>query len=101
MIKDLIRAGWTVKPPPATDIQLDRFIDDVSRLGSHQTLRLTGKELLAVKLAADGSTVAETARIVGLSSETVKTQLSRARRKLGARNMAHLVALALRAGIID
>jgi DNA-binding CsgD family transcriptional regulator len=42
----------------------------------------------------------EIAHAMGINVETVKNHLSRARYKLGARNTAHAVTLALRRGII-
>jgi DNA-binding NarL/FixJ family response regulator len=51
-------------------------------------------------LAADGLSNPEIAKRLGLSALTVKSHLSRMTRRLGARDRAHLVLLALRAGVI-
>lgn len=90
-----------MRPPPATDTIVDRFVSDVERLTAAQTIRLSPRELEALRLAADGLSMPEIAESTGRATETVKTQLARARSKLGARNVAHAVALAFRAGLVD
>jgi DNA-binding NarL/FixJ family response regulator len=61
---------------------------------------LTHSELRVIALVADGSSDREIAREMRVSESTAKTYASRARLKVGARNRAHLVAIALRAGIV-
>ncbi|GHH56436.1 response regulator [Lentzea cavernae] len=62
---------------------------------------LTSSELRALKLLADGSSDAVIAREIGVSTARATGLLRRARLKLGARDRAHLVSLAIRANIID
>jgi DNA-binding CsgD family transcriptional regulator len=62
---------------------------------------LSPGEARALQLLSDGLRPPTIARVLGLSSWTVRTQLKFGRRKLAARNPAHAVALALRAGLID
>lgn len=64
------------------------------------TFDLTAPELQALTLAANGLSVPQIGARLFKGSETVKTQLGRARLKLGAQNTAHAVAIAVRAGVI-
>lgn len=57
---------------------------------------LTRRDLEAVRGAADGETAAETGARLHLATETVKEYRKRACAKLGARSIAHAVAIALR-----
>ncbi len=50
--------------------------------------------------AANGLTGAESARQLGKSYETVKTQRSQIVLKLGARNLAHAVSIGVSTGIV-
>jgi DNA-binding NarL/FixJ family response regulator len=61
---------------------------------------LSAREVQVLALAADGLSNPEIARELGLSALTVKSHLGRMTRRLGARDRAHLVLLALRAGVI-
>jgi DNA-binding CsgD family transcriptional regulator len=62
--------------------------------------RLSAREVQVLALAAEGLSNPEIAERLGLSALTVKSHLSRMTRRLGARDRAHLVLLALRAGVI-
>ncbi len=59
------------------------------------------REIECIKWAAAGKTGWETSEILSLSHRTVESYLNTAAQKLGATNRAHLVAQALRQGIID
>lgn len=59
---------------------------------------LTPAELAALRCAADGLTVPETAHLLHKGTETIKSQLVRARLKLGARNTTQAAVLAALAG---
>ena len=61
---------------------------------------LSAREVQVLALAAEGFSNPEIARELGLSALTVKSHLARMTRRLGARDRAHLVLLALRAGVI-
>ncbi len=61
----------------------------------------SGQELEAVRYAAHGLTNDETADAMDMSRSHVEALLSAARVKLGAKNTPHLVAKALRLGLID
>jgi LuxR family transcriptional regulator, transcriptional regulator of spore coat protein len=66
----------------------------------HSREPLTKRERDVISLAAAGLTTAEIAHAIKLSPATVRTYLSRAERKLGARNRAHAVALAVGMGVV-
>lgn len=66
----------------------------------NSTLALAEKEIRTLRLLADGRTLDEAAAEAGLSRETIKTQSSSCVAKLGARNITHAVAIAIREGVI-
>lgn len=63
--------------------------------------RLTAMQVHVLREASDGFTMTETAARQGRSVETVKTHLDRARATLGARNVTHAVAIAIRRRLIS
>lgn len=107
VIRDLIRAGWN--PPTPTDAQAHRILDDIVRLAHDRrgrqarsdSLGLTAHELRVLGMIADGLTVPEVADQLERSPETVKKTVRSVRRKLGARNGPHAVAIGFRTGILS
>lgn len=69
--------------------------------GIRFTVELSEAELEATRWASHGLTEQMTAEVMGHSLFGVKALLKQARRKLRAKNRAHLVATALRQGLID
>lgn len=63
-------------------------------------LKITPHEAEALTFAARGFTRKNIARQMAIHDETVKDHLDRCRRKLGARNIAHAVAIAMWHGVI-
>ena len=61
---------------------------------------LTRRHIEVLQGMADGLTVKEIAAAQHISSNTVKSQGWELRRRMGARNTTHAVAIALREGII-
>lgn len=61
--------------------------------------RLRQQQLL--RLAANGKNYTQAGRILHIAPETVRKNMARTVRDLGARNVAHAVIIALRAGIIS
>ena len=61
---------------------------------------LTLAELHVLERVASGRTNAQTGRDLHLSESTIRTHVRRMFAKLGARDRAHLVALAFRAGYL-
>ena len=76
------------------DVTATAFCKDVK--GAAFRIGLTQRELSVLKIASEGRNTDEIARAPGLGMETVRSHLKKARRKLGARNMAHAVAEAMR-----
>lgn len=71
--------------------------------GAEQTVDLdtiTKRELEALEHSAEGKSPAEIARLMRISTETVKAHLDSARFKLQALNRVHAVTKAIRAGLI-
>src|SRR3954466_4384572 len=64
-------------------------------------LTLTERELQVLRGMADGKSNAEIGRELFVSEDTVKTHARRLFRKLGARDRAHAVAAAFRAGLVS
>ena len=62
---------------------------------------LTERELQVLRGMADGKSNAEIGRELFVSEDTVKTHARRLFRKLGARDRAHAVAAAFRAGLVS
>ena len=65
-----------------------------------KTMRLTEREVQCVIGASKGMSNAEIGKRLFVSEDTVKTHLRRLFRKIGARDRAHAVALAFRAGVL-
>jgi DNA-binding CsgD family transcriptional regulator len=65
------------------------------------TAVLSVREQEVLRLVADGSSLREIGEQLAIAEATVRTHLANANRKLGARNRAHAVALALTLGLIE
>lgn len=63
--------------------------------------RLTQREIEIVKWTSEGKTSADIAVILGLSEHTVNSHITAAARKLDAVNRVHMVAIALRRGLVS
>lgn len=63
--------------------------------------QLTGREIEVVRWTGEGKTSAEIAIILGLSEHTVISHITSAARKLNAVNRVHMIAIALRRGIMN
>jgi DNA-binding NarL/FixJ family response regulator len=69
--------------------------------GTDNTPReLSAREVEVLQLVADGQSNKEIGEALNVSALTVKSHLSRIGRKLGTRDRAQMIALALRAGVI-
>jgi len=73
--------------------RLDISLDPAARLSSREREVLT--------LIAAGATFAQIAKELTISPATVRTHAQNALRKLGARNRAHAIAIAMHLGLID
>jgi len=68
---------------------------------STQPFYLPHRQALALSLAAAGLRDAQIGDEMGITLDTVRNHLVKARRRLGARNTTHAVALALTRGLIS
>jgi DNA-binding CsgD family transcriptional regulator len=108
LVHAFIRAGWN-PPRPSTQIMrhiLEDMADGRDPMHSHTsictaTLDLSPQQRTVLTLTAMGMAGPDVARALGVSHETVRMHLKRTRARLGARNTAHAVAIALQAGIIE
>jgi PAS domain S-box-containing protein len=87
-----------------SDITAAKAAEEARRVAlanvSMEPRALSGRERDVVRRVAAGNSTAETAEALGIAEETVQTLVKRAMRKLGARNRTHLVATALRLGLL-
>lgn len=77
----------------------DRFYEEI--LAHEMSGRLTQRETEVVKWTSEGKTSADIAIILGLSEHTVNSHIAAAVRKLDAVNRVHMVAIALRMGLVS
>jgi DNA-binding NarL/FixJ family response regulator len=90
-----VAAGDSLLSPSVTRRVIREFATGAHRVGPHpQIHRLTAREREIVTLAAEGLTNHEIAERLVLSPATVRTHVSRAMTKLGARDRAQLVVFA-------
>jgi DNA-binding CsgD family transcriptional regulator len=79
----------------AAAVRLERLVGaDVLRVGSRACL--TPREQSVLRHASIGETLEETAKLLGLGEETVRSHFKKAQAKLGTRNRTHTVAEAMR-----
>jgi DNA-binding CsgD family transcriptional regulator len=64
-------------------------------------IALTPREIAVIRFLSWGKTYRQIAQALGLSAETVRTHLKKAKEKLGARSQAHIVAQAMRQRVIS
>lgn len=77
------------------------FIDPaVERRGAGEA-PITPRQRQVLQLFADGESTDDVARRLGLSSETVRTHAKASLPRLGARDRAHAIAIALRGSLIE
>lgn len=69
--------------------------------GNDASMHLTRRELQCLRLVATGYTAPAVARTLHRSTETVRGHLKRAMAKLGARTIAHCVAIAAGSGLLE
>lgn len=75
-----------------------RFQEKV--LAGDSSSQLTAREIEVVRWTSEGKTSAEIAIILGLSEHTVISHITSSARKLNAVNRVHMIAIAVRRGIV-
>lgn len=90
------------------DRELDEF--ELRALGQitknmHRNLAkstdITEKELEALKFARQGLSLSESADLLGISTGTLKSRLSRAKGRFGAKNTMHAASIAFELGLLE
>jgi DNA-binding CsgD family transcriptional regulator len=89
---------WEEAVGPARVAALDG--EAVARAAASAVARLSPSEVAVLCSAARGQTTLESANELGKGPETVKTQRAHVILKLGARNIAHAVAITSGGGIL-
>jgi DNA-binding NarL/FixJ family response regulator len=89
--------GWPLRTATAVPHQRADVVTEPPR----RRVELTERELQVLRGMADGKSNAEIGRELYVSEDTVKTHARRLFRKLGARDRAHAVASAFRAGLVS
>jgi DNA-binding CsgD family transcriptional regulator len=83
-----------------TFIEEARMGDSGSAPGEQKSPALSKREREILQKVADGATTRQVASDLGISPHTVKTHLERIFEKLGAKDRAQAVAIAIRMGIV-
>jgi DNA-binding NarL/FixJ family response regulator len=96
----VVAAGEALLSPSVTRRVIREFATGTHRSAPHpQIRRLTDREREMMTLVAEGLTNHEIAERLVLSPATVRTHVSRAMTKLGARDRAQLVVFAYQSGL--
>jgi DNA-binding CsgD family transcriptional regulator len=99
LMVSLIRRGW--RPPrQLPPVGMKRLLDDLENIPYNATLELSPTEVQILAMFAAGHTYPSIAEKRGVALGTVHTQAKFIRRKLGAENTTHAVAIAIRKGVI-
>jgi DNA-binding NarL/FixJ family response regulator len=110
-VSEALRAGATayvVKSSPVGALsraveaaaEAERFVDPAAERPRGRPA-LTRRQRQILQLYSDGESTAKVARRLGLSAETVRTHNKAILSRLGARDRAHAVAIALRTALIE
>ena len=98
----VVMRGEALLSPAVTQRLISEFVArPPDALASAGTEALTGREREVVALVAHGLSNDEIAAVMVLSPMTVKTHVSRAMTKLGARDRAQLVVFAYQTGLVS
>lgn len=109
---EAMRAGATayvVKSSPVQALnqavdaaaESERFIDPAATESPRGRRALTRRQVQILQLYADGQATGSVAKRLGLSAETIRTHTKAILSRLGARDRAHAVAIAMRASLIE
>ena len=81
--------------------KFDSFIDPSAVEADGDGISITPRQRQILQLFADGHSTDDAAKRLGLSLETVRTHARATLPRLGARDRAHAIAIALRGSLID
>jgi DNA-binding NarL/FixJ family response regulator len=94
-------AGETMRRAVEAVADFRSFVDPAVRPDGLGPQKITRRQREILQLFADGLSTDEVARRLSLSTETVRTHVKACLGRLGARDRAHAVAIALRGSLID
>ena len=81
--------------------EAESFVDPAAQNRGLLGVSLTRRQRQILQLIADGNSTSIAAKRLGLSAETVRTHTKAMLARLGARDRAHAVAIALRSSLIE
>jgi len=82
-------------------LSFNSFIDPDAESANGERPAVTPRQRQILQMFADGLSTEEAAKRLGLSAETVRTHAKATLPRLGARDRAHAVAIAIRGSLID
>ncbi len=94
-------AAATMRSAVEAVVELESFIDPGIGRGASSDPAITRRQREILQLFADGLSPDDAAKRLGLSTETVRTHAKASLPRLGARDRAHAIAIALRGSLID
>ncbi len=89
-----------IRTAVAAAAESGKFIDPAARAVTGKAI-LTRRQRQTLQLLADGHSTEDAAHRLHLSAETVRTHTKATLARLGARDRAHAVAIAMRSGLIE
>lgn len=81
--------------------EAETYVDPAADNGSRKGGSLTRRQQQILQMIADGNSTSAAAKRLGLSAETVRSHTKAVLARLGARDRAHAVAIALRGSLIE
>jgi DNA-binding NarL/FixJ family response regulator len=96
----VVAAGDSLLSPSVTRRVIEKFVAVAPRVPRRGLNELTDREREVVALVGRGFSNGDIAEHLGISVETARTHVSRARLKLGCRGRAQLVVFAYESGLI-
>ena len=97
-IRDVLD-GRRYLSPPLSESDVEAFVEETEGQGDRFQM-LTPREKQVLRLVAEGSTNADSARQLNLSVRTIEVHRSRLMRKLNLKNQAELMRFAVQRGIV-
>jgi two-component system response regulator NreC len=94
-----VAAGARYLSPPLSDRALDAYLRQAN-VEQEPEDSLTVREREVLRLAAEGRSNADVAKVLYISRRTVETHRARAMKKLGLRNQVDLVRYAIQRGLV-
>jgi DNA-binding NarL/FixJ family response regulator len=81
-------------------VEGEQHLSGIATSGARPAVLLSSRQLSILRSTADGATNAEIAELLHVSTHTVKAEVAQLLDVFRARNRAHLVARAVRSGVL-